>query len=86
MSVDSFHHQVELSLKHHKKTYYFEDFAKAIGVANKGNIHVKKMSYSDYFQWKDYKAQQKLLKSTNRVLFKNIISIKAERVKYVLFT
>jgi len=44
------------------------------------------MSFSDFFQWKDYKAQQKLLKSTNRVLLRDIVSIKAERGKYVLFT
>ncbi|KAL5239059.1 hypothetical protein ACI65C_006469 [Semiaphis heraclei] len=69
-----------------KKTYDFEDFAKAVGAANKGNVKIKKMSFSDFFQWKDYKAQQKLLKSTNRVLLRDIVSIKAERGKYVLFT
>jgi hypothetical protein len=37
------------------------------------------MSFSDFFQWKDYKAKQKLLKSTNRVLLRDIVSIKAER-------
>lgn len=44
------------------------------------------MSYSDFIKWKDYKAQQKLLKSTNRLLSRDVISIKAERGKYVLFT
>lgn len=39
MSADSFHHQVELSLKHQKKTYDFEDFTNAVGTANKGNVH-----------------------------------------------
>jgi len=50
MSADSFHHQVELSLKRQKKTYDFEDFAKAVGAANKGNVNLKKMIYSDFFQ------------------------------------
>jgi len=44
------------------------------------------MSFSDCFQWKDYKAQQKLVKSTDRVLLRDIISIKTERGKYALFT
>jgi len=60
MSADSFHHQVELSLKRQKKTYDFEDFGKAVEAANKGNVNIKKMSFSDFVQWKDYKAQQKL--------------------------
>lgn len=52
MSADSFHHQVELSLKHQKKSYDFEDFTNAVGAANKGNVHLKKMSYSDFFNGK----------------------------------
>jgi len=43
------------------------------------NNSFKKMFYYDFFQWKDYKAQQKLLKSTNRVLLRDIVSIKAKR-------
>jgi len=42
MSADSFHHQVELSLKHQKKTYDFEDFANAVRAVNKGNVQFKK--------------------------------------------
>jgi len=42
MSADSFHYQVELFLKYQKKTYDFEDFANAVGAANKGNVHLKK--------------------------------------------
>lgn len=40
--ADSFHHQVELSLKHQKKTYDFDDIAEAVGAANKRNVDLKK--------------------------------------------
>lgn len=73
---------MELPLKHQKKTYDFKDFAKAVRAANIGNVHLKKMSYSDFYQWIDNKAQQKPLKSTNRVLLRDIVSIKAECRKY----
>lgn len=36
------------------------------------------MKYFDFYQWDDYKAQKKLLKSTNRILLKDIVSIEAE--------
>jgi len=49
---------VELSLKHQKKTYNFEDLAKAVWAANKGNVHLKKMRYSDF--------STVTIKSTNR--------------------
>ena len=49
MSADSFHHQVELSLKRQKKTYDFEDFAKAVGAANKGNVNIKKNEFFWFF-------------------------------------
>lgn len=40
---------------------------------------------SDFFQWKVYKAQQILLKFTNRLL-SDVVSIKTERGKYILLT
>lgn len=67
---------MELPLKHQQKTYDFKDFATAVRAANIGNVHLKKMSYSDFYQWIDNKAQQKPLKSTNRVLLRDIVSIK----------
>lgn len=86
MSADRFHHQVELSLKHQKKTYDFNDFAHAVGNANKSKLNVKKMDYFDFFSWKDYKAQQKLTKSTNRILLKDIVSVNVKRGKFILYT
>jgi len=86
MSADHFHHQVELSLKHQKKTYDFDDFAIAIGNANKSKVVVKKMEHSDFFLWKDYKAQQKLTKSTNRILLKDVVSVQVKRWKFILYT
>ncbi|KAF0695234.1 Uncharacterized protein FWK35_00038743, partial [Aphis craccivora] len=86
MSADSFHHQVEQSLKHQKKTYDFEDFVKAVGAANKSRVDLKIMNYFDFYLWIDYKSQQKISKSTNRVLLKDVVSIKAVRDKFILYT
>ena len=86
MSADSFHHQVEQSLKHQKKTYDFEDFVKAVGAGNKSRVDVKFMNYFYFYLWIDYKSQQKLHKSSNRVLLKNVVSIKAVRNKFILYT
>lgn len=38
MSADSFHHQVENSLRKQKKTYDYPDFVKAVSTANSGNV------------------------------------------------
>ncbi|KAL4148233.1 hypothetical protein QTP88_002514 [Uroleucon formosanum] len=83
LSVDL--QKVELSLKHQKKTYDFDDFAIAVGNANKSKVVVKKMEHSDFFLWKDYKAQQKLTKSTNRILLKDVVSVQVKRGKFILY-
>jgi len=61
-------------------------FRTAIGNANKSKVVVKKMEHSDFFIWKDYKAQQKLTKSTNRILLKDVVSVQVKRGKFILFT
>lgn len=43
------------------------------------------MDYPDFFAWKDYKAQQKLTKSTNRILLKDIVSVQVKRGKFILY-
>lgn len=83
MSADSFHHQVEISLTKQKKTYDFNDFEDALKSANKGKVDVKVMGHISFYDWKDYKPSQKILKQ-NRVLLKDIVCVKAERGKFTL--
>ncbi|KAK5641934.1 hypothetical protein RI129_010481 [Pyrocoelia pectoralis] len=84
MSADSFHHQVELSLKKQGKTYDFDDFADAVQKAQKCKVEIKKMSYVDFYKWKDLKSQAKLNKDPNRPYISDIVEIKATRGKFLL--
>lgn len=45
MSADSFHHQVELSMKHMGKIYDFHGYEKSIKNSNKGHVDVKVLLY-----------------------------------------
>lgn len=49
MSADSFHHQVELSLKRKKKVFDFEDFVGAVQNSNSGRVNVVQMNLFFYF-------------------------------------
>lgn len=40
ISADAFHHQVELSMKHVKHIYDFEDFKNTVSAANSRNVIV----------------------------------------------
>lgn len=85
MAADSFHHQVELSLKRQNKTYDFEDFVSAICKARKKNkVEVKIMSYKDFYFWNDLKSQAKVKQDINRPLLAPIKQLKATRGCFVL--
>ncbi|KAK4873128.1 hypothetical protein RN001_015157 [Aquatica leii] len=86
MSADSFHHQVELSMKKKQKIYDFDDFSDAVGSACKGNVEVKKMEHNDFYKWKNLTSQQKLKQSSNnnRPYLSDIVQIMAERGKFTL--
>lgn len=84
MSADSFHHQVEAALKKQRKTYDFKDFSDAVQSANKSRVEVKEMKHTDFFLWKDFKSQQKIQKSENRLYLADIVTIKAVRGSYDL--
>ncbi|CAI6365895.1 unnamed protein product [Macrosiphum euphorbiae] len=83
MSADNFHHQVEKALKKQKKTYDFQDFANAVKNAKK-EVIVKCMEHDDFFLWTDNKSPKKTNKKANRVMLKNIITIRAVRGQYDL--
>lgn len=84
MSADSFHHQVELSIKKKGKLYDFNDFVDAVQKAQKSKAEVKSMRYQDFFKWKDFKSQAKLNKNPEKVYLANIVQIKATRGKMFL--
>lgn len=85
MSADSFHHQVELSMKRKAKIYDFDDFVGAVASACKGNVEVKEMKYNDFFKWNNFTSQQKLKKlGHNRPYLADMVQVVAERGKFFL--
>lgn len=59
MSADTFHHQVEESMKKAENIYDFTDFENAVREADP-RVVIKSMTSADFFDWQDYKSQQKL--------------------------
>lgn len=87
MSADSFHHQVELSMKHMGKIYDFYDYEKSIKNSNKGHVDVKVLDGKDFFDWKSECSIFKLNKQINRPMLNSIVHIRAERgLKYLLYS
>lgn len=64
MSADSFHHQVELSMKNRKDStvYDFEDFVDAVQKANDGRNYCKEMSFFHFADWPDRSSTTKINK------------------------
>lgn len=75
MSADSFHHQVELSLKRQKKTYDFNDFTQAVKTANNGKVVVECVSISQIADWKNCCSITKINKLEPRPYLRNISEI-----------
>lgn len=83
MSADSFHHQVEQSLKVQRKTYDFEDFVSSVRKAKPGKVEAIKMQHFDFFHWPDYVSQQKL-KAPSRLYLCDLVHVKAVHGSYQL--
>lgn len=62
MSADSFHHQVELSMKKMGKVYDFFDFDMCIRNCNKGRVDTKVMEVKNFSDWKSECSSFKLKK------------------------
>nr|CAH7712409.1 unnamed protein product [Callosobruchus chinensis] len=77
MSADSFHHQVEQSMKKFNKIYDFDDFKKAISHANSSKVDVLAMDLKDFYEWKDLSSKFKLKKE--KVYLHDIVQIVAKR-------
>lgn len=50
MSADSFHHQVELSLKRNPKVFDFNDFKTAVQQSNSSKVDVIDMKIENFFE------------------------------------
>lgn len=84
MAADSFHHQVELSLKRQNKVYDFSDFVKCVAASNSNKTDVKEMKQSDFFVWQDASSLYKISRATPRPYLKNIVEIVVTRGNYNL--
>lgn len=82
MSADSFHHQVELSMKKTPKMYDFKDFVDVVQRANSKKVKV--ITAADFYEWEDYSSGYKLKKQQPRVYIKDIVQIRATRGKNIL--
>lgn len=85
MSADSLHHQIELSLKHQKKTCDFDDFVRAVQQSNHGKITTKAMDITDFYNFQDYSSVYKRNSNQNeKVHLSNIVHVKAVRESFEL--
>ncbi|KAG8305101.1 hypothetical protein J6590_077254, partial [Homalodisca vitripennis] len=84
MAADSFHHQVELAMKHSGKVYDFQDFVKCVEKANVGKVDIKELGESDLYKWKDCSSKQKLKCRENVPYLKDVVKVTADRGKTTL--
>lgn len=80
MAADSFHHQVEMAMKHYGKIYDFHDFENCVKKSNSGKNEVKVLWINDIFKWKNFTCHYKLKQlGTAKPLLKDIVKITVER-------
>lgn len=63
MSADSFHHQVEKSLKCKGKVFDFQDYVECVRNSNNGRVDVVEMSVGDFYEFKDFSSKYKLTRT-----------------------
>ncbi|CAH2008744.1 unnamed protein product [Acanthoscelides obtectus] len=85
MSADSFHHQVEESLKRQVKTYDFADFEKAVQSSNKGNVQIKSMKLNDFQLWKSLHSVSKIKKQDPSFTMSKITELMVKRTEFVMY-
>ncbi|KAL1502881.1 hypothetical protein ABEB36_007959 [Hypothenemus hampei] len=84
MWADSFHHQVEMSLKKQKKVYDFADFEMCVSRANSGRVNVRTTNQKDFLCWKDYSSLYKLAHATPRPILRAMTEVTVTRGKYTI--
>ncbi|GBO44048.1 hypothetical protein AVEN_61152-1 [Araneus ventricosus] len=79
MAVDSFHHQVELAMKHSGKVYDFQDFVQCVQQANSGKVDTKELGVGELFAWEDLTSKQKLkLRGDNVPYLTDVVKVNAK--------
>lgn len=81
MSADSFHHQVELSMKRSKHIYDFSDFKHAVQQANSKNVEVVNLQPSDFSDWQNLCSVAKINKQNPRPYLNKMVQITSRRGK-----
>lgn len=85
MSADSFHHQVEHSLKKKGKVYDFQDFVDCVKNASCGkNAIVAVMELQNFYQWIDFTSQYKLGKTSPRPYLQSMVQVTFTRGEHTL--
>ncbi|CAG9773557.1 unnamed protein product [Ceutorhynchus assimilis] len=84
MSADSFHHQVEKSLKQMKKVYDFGDYKDAVQKANSSKVKLIEMKINNFFNWEDKSYQYKLSKINPRPYLSDMVQVNFENGKQSL--
>lgn len=80
MSADSFHHQVEKSLRKVKKVYDFTEFKHAVQQANSGKVDILEMELRDFYHWKDFSSAHKINRNhSERPYIYDMVQVQAQR-------
>ncbi|KAK4879538.1 hypothetical protein RN001_007684 [Aquatica leii] len=75
-AADSFHHQVELSLKRKKRVCDFNDFIATVKATqlNSTKVDVHVMELNNFYEFIDYTSKYKLRKLTSKIYMKDIVA------------
>ncbi|CAG9763025.1 unnamed protein product [Ceutorhynchus assimilis] len=76
MSSDSFHHQIELSLKKRKKVYDFQDFLDCVKSSNSKKVNLKEVKLDGFYTFTDYTSQQTLKKIVPRPYLSDMVFVR----------
>lgn len=85
MSADSFHHQVEQSLKKMGKVFDFDDFKSAVNNANSSKVDVKDMTINDFFDWKDFSSKYKIQRINPKPYLQDMSHLLFKEGEYVMW-
>jgi len=79
MSADSFHHQVELSMKRQGTLYDFADFCEAVRTANSGRVDLRSLEATDFSNWCNHSSIHKINKTNPRPYLSQMVCVTALR-------
>lgn len=85
MSADSFHHQIEKSLKQKGKVLDFDDYKSCVQNANSGKTTCVEMNVYDFLDVKDCSSRFKLSKTVPKPLLSNFSEVNFIRGSNNLF-